>query len=1125
LDRTASSGYPETTALVAAGPYALCGGGARAPVPHFTGRVLVRIGILAALLAAMPFGAVSGQAVSHTIGEAPPSALVHEFFSSRAYLRNSDALNKRVNLRFPRPRPRSEVLASLTDLAGLRIVFDSDLHELRDLIQPTFEGLTVFQALQEAVRYSNLHLSLSPDGKLHVRMAAGEGDATNLDSESGTLRTEGSGTISGIVRDATDGSTLVGANVVIEGTPTGAATDLTGRFRIPGVPAGEQTLIVRYIGYETQRVEVVVVPDEVISLEIDLVFDVAQIEEVVVTSQVSGQAAAINQQLASNRIINVVSAERIQELPDANVAESIARLPGVSVERDAGEGQKVVIRGLAPQYNAVTINGIAAPATDAADRSVDLSMIAPEMLSAIEVTKALTPDQDADALGGSMNLSIREAPRGFRSTVSLQSGYASQGNELGIYKGSAVASNRVLGDRLGFIVTGSLERADRASDILDVSYYAQGNPAPGETFVRPRISDQQHQDNLEDRRRYGASAIVDFRSGNSHFKSTNFASRLHRDRLMRIASYTVAANWATYELRDIASSTDLLSNALQGIHHIGRLDVDWGLSRQRALSRTPESHRIRFRELGAFNAAIDSEGPDQLPTGANHNIANTFLYSGGMESSRVVESENAAYADLSLGFRAGRLAGVLKSGGKLRYKNRIRTSASSMNRLDNATWSASMTAAHPDLRLLSSGFLAMDNWVDPSFDSAEFLNGRFGHITMPAVVDEARMSAIYEEMQSTYLPTYSSTIRDYDADERVLAFYAMTELTLGGRVMLLPGFRYEHGHVSYKGYNGVEPPDGVDEGEIYQSLKDTTATHERAHLLPMVHLRVKGAPWFDVRLAYTETLSRPDYEMLSPRQVISHSSETVRYGTVELEPARARNYDAIVSFYGNRLGLLTAGVFHKRIRDFAYTREVNLVVGTEADPAVLGLPNSTRGYLMIAPSNNSFEARVSGVEFDWQTHLTYLPRPLNGLVLGLNYARMTSETSYPRTEIHRNDGDGPRLILVDTSFVAPLLLQPRHLFNASIGYDWRGFSARVSFNYQGSVRTNAGRRMEDVAEKEAFSRWDLMVSQRLSPALSVFFNMNNISNQPDESTNIVSTFPTAIEYYGYTFNIGLRGRL
>ena len=204
------------------------------------------------------------------------------------------------------------------------------------------------------------------------------------------------GTIKGIITDVETNEPLAGANVFIEGTSKGAATDIEGKYRIPNVPAGECILVVTYIGYQDKRQSVTVMPDEIMDLDIQLNFDALEGEVIVVTGQLEGQSQAINRQISANTIVNVVSSDKIQELPDQNAAESVGRLPGISIQRDAGEGQKVIVRGLAPRFNSITINGVRIPSTDPENRSVDLSMISPDVLAGIEVFKALTPDHDGD---------------------------------------------------------------------------------------------------------------------------------------------------------------------------------------------------------------------------------------------------------------------------------------------------------------------------------------------------------------------------------------------------------------------------------------------------------------------------------------------------------------------------------------------------------------------------------------------------------------------------------------------------------------------------------------------------------------------------------------------------------
>ena len=159
----------------------------------------------------------------------------------------------------------------------------------------------------------------------------------------------GFGTVKGVVVDKATGEPLVGANVVVLNTSLGSAADIDGLITIYNVPEGQQTLKISYIGYQTITEEVKVSENSVIQKEFRLSPQAIQGQEVVVTAQASGQNAAINQQLTSANIESVVSAARIQELPDANAAESIGRLPGVSLIRSGGEATQIVIRGLSPR--------------------------------------------------------------------------------------------------------------------------------------------------------------------------------------------------------------------------------------------------------------------------------------------------------------------------------------------------------------------------------------------------------------------------------------------------------------------------------------------------------------------------------------------------------------------------------------------------------------------------------------------------------------------------------------------------------------------------------------------------------------------------------------------------------
>src|SRR5690606_14678312 len=153
----------------------------------------------------------------------------------------------------------------------------------------------------------------------------------------GSVLAQGSGRVTGTVVDAASGDPLPGANIVVGGTSIGAATDVDGRYTISNAPAGTRTLVVTYIGYDRVEREVEIPAGGTLTADFQLDWEGVVGEEIIITAQAQGQVSAINQQLSSRTITNIVSADRIQELPDVNAAESVGRLPGVAIQRSGGE--------------------------------------------------------------------------------------------------------------------------------------------------------------------------------------------------------------------------------------------------------------------------------------------------------------------------------------------------------------------------------------------------------------------------------------------------------------------------------------------------------------------------------------------------------------------------------------------------------------------------------------------------------------------------------------------------------------------------------------------------------------------------------------------------------------------
>jgi TonB-dependent receptor len=320
-----------------------------------------------------------------------------------------------------------------------------------------------------------------------------------------TAVAQANGSVYGVITDALTGDPLPGATIIIEGTVTGTVTDMNGAFRMMNVSAGSYNFVVSFIGYKKQIVERDVSNGSSTELNIQMGVDAVGLEEVVISAQMMGQRAAINQQLNSDALTNVVSADKIRELPDVNAAEAIGRLPGVSVQRSGGEATKVVVRGLSPDLTSVTINGVKIPATGSGDRSVELSMISPELLSNIELFKSPTADMDGDFIGGVINLGVTKAPDIPVSEIRVYSGYNSLKDEFKNYKGSLNLSRRFFNKKLGFMLKANYEHTNRSSERINVSWN-KNNIDEGDVLVSNlRITDEEKMI-----QRFGGSAQLDY---------------------------------------------------------------------------------------------------------------------------------------------------------------------------------------------------------------------------------------------------------------------------------------------------------------------------------------------------------------------------------------------------------------------------------------------------------------------------------------------------------------------------------------------------------------------------------------------------------------------------------------
>jgi TonB-dependent receptor len=288
----------------------------------------------------------------------------------------------------------------------------------------------------------------------------------------------------------------------------------------------------------------------------------------------------------------------------------------------------------------------------------------------------------------------------------------------------------------------------------------------------------------------------------------------------------------------------------------------------------------------------------------------------------------------------------------------------------------------------------------------------------------------------------------------------------------------------------------------------------------MVHVRYHPLEWLDVRFAYTNTLSRPDYRQLIPRYNIN-TEKNVVWHNYKLKPSQSENFDLYFSIHDNHVGLFTIGGFTKRIQGliFSTTRQI-------IDPAEYELEASTKNKEAYTTINDPEDAKVWGIEIDWQTHFWYLPGFLKGFVFNANYTHIFSEAKYPRTEVEIDWASYPvQKNYIYSYYTARLLHQPNYILNAAIGYDYKDFSGRLSMLYQSDIFMGANYWPELRKITDDYLRWDISLKQDLPvEGLQIFCNLNNITGAFDKDINAGTLYPTAVQHYGMTIDLGFRWR-
>lgn len=979
----------------------------------------------------------------------------------------------------------------------------------------------------------------------------------------------GSGTIQGSVLDKETKRALPGANVLVKGTSVGAATDLNGNFVIGNAPEGEQTLIISYVGYSSTNKRVYVNSSKTSRVTIYLEPNAVKGKTVVVTAQAVAQLQTINQQLASNKIANFVSAEKMKQLPDITLAESIGRLPGVSLQRYAGQGYALVIRGMSPQYNRVTVEGVSMAPQGSGDRSIDLSLMGNNLISSVQLYKTLTPDMNPDELGGTANLGLATAPNGLHVEASGDGGYNHVRNTYNNYDLSLGLSNRYLNGKFGVMLKGSYQRLQLPYDEASIGYSGPTHSAgSSSSLFYITTNSATLTDNNVNRQVYGASLVLDYKSDLVNLKLFN----LYTQKVDAITQFQNASNFGTIgSFNDYINVNKIKTNEgttiLSALFNLGETRLPITLAYTTANSYQPNNQSFTIGETSVSGPSISQmiyAKPLPLLNDMgvlNPNNPNTLLQAMSMAQAKNLDNDYEGKADWEVPVSVSNDVSLgLKIGGDYKYRNRtseatqiypyIQWGAGAGNRaaLVNLIPSLHGTTVSQQMGVVAYPF------VNPDYTRTSILGYPVGPgFSAPALVT----------MQDLFFTTYPSAFwqngpadynQDYIDKEFTSAGYGMATVNIGRSLTVVGGARYQQDATRISAYH--MDLNGANQNGLAGKAPALVTVKRNIHnWFPSVNLIYKtDNDRIQIRGAAYKSASLPSFNQISPLVELNVGYVSALNNPF-LSEATAWNYDVGVSYRDTYMGLFTVDGFYKDISNLVYGVSYmpfvslgNLHVITEAPTAVLNrLPsldyfdtsyvkstsamNTTAGI----PVNEANDAYLRGLEFSWQTRFWYLPGVLSGVVLDLNYTVMSSNEWYPWFGFYTG---GTFSRPVDTlryqTTEGPLLNQPKAIYNAVLGWDYKGFSARFSAQLQGSVLESVDTRfnLQNSYYGNVFLL-DLSLKQRINKYFSVYANATNLTNHSDQyyfvhpgyeaGANVYSggQLPTDQQYYGWIVQLGL----
>ncbi len=798
--------------------------------------------------------------------------------------------------------------------------------------------------------------------------------------------------------------------------------------------------------------------------------------------EVVGQAASIDQALKEQRnsdnIESVVHADGVAQLPDANVAEAVQRLPGISVERDQGEGRFVSVRGLGPDLNSVTINGTLVPSPESARRAVALDVLPSELVQSLSVIKTLTPDMDANSLGGTVDVQSLSAfdHKGLFYTGTSEAGYNQNTHQTSPKFSGAISDRFSLGDGIdnfGVAAALSWNKRDFGSDNVETGGAWDFNDGARLNSFEQRVYDIS-------RERTGGGLNFDYKPDDdtqlylrtlySRFKDseTRNSTSLEFDKPQAAGELGKAK--AKRKLKQREETQEIQSYVFGGERMLGL----WTLSGQAGYSTSSEDSPghiagATFKGNSSFpnSGFYDTEKPRPIIGAGFYDPSNFTLDKVDWEEQDTRDTEKNLRLDLARDYDVEGYASQVKFGGKVSRRNKD-------NDLNAWVYKDFDDAGFNDVQLNMSPF---------DKGNVHYQLGQFG----PGISGGAIKDLIGGLNPGDYYDEQESRANDFKMREDINAAYVMNTVDIDDW-RFIAGMRYEGTEFEAKG-TGVR--DGAFEAQ------DTQRDYH--HWLPGLHARYQLDKNTQLRAAWTNAVVRPTFGQLAPGFVID--DDEASFGNPNLKPLESSNFDLGIEHYMGQAGTVSAFLFYKDIKNFVYNNDLagsgEWVDFTEAHTYA-----------------NGDSAKLYGLELAYSQKFDWLPAPWNGLLLGANTTFSRSSASIEGFDQatgrnRKRDIDLPN--------------QSDTVGNLMLGWEDDTLSLRLSANYKSQYLYElAG--ISDKAHDlhvDAQTFVDFSARYSLTKNLQVSFEAQNLTDQPYFVYSGHRRYNNQYEEYGPTYSLGL----